>query len=150
MILFLDFDGVLHAELGDQDTVLCRVDLIWQILRTFPNVNVVFSTSWREVYPFDELLNFVTYGGGEDLAHRFIGSTPILDDEGIYGRRDIEIERWVAANNYTGPWIALDDMETLFNGGNNNLHLVNPDTGLTDEDVSDIAVKIRNAGTGKK
>lgn len=143
MILFLDFDGVTHAERGDQDTVFCRVELVWQILRTFPDVNVVFSTSWREVYKFGELLNFVTHGGGEDLAHRFIGSTPNLEDEGIYGRRDIEIERWITTNSYAGPWIALDDMETLFNGGNDHLHLVNPDTGLTDEDVSDIANKIR-------
>jgi len=42
MILFLDFDGVLHPELdGAPDDFVCRRHL-WKILRTCLDVNVVF------------------------------------------------------------------------------------------------------------
>lgn len=134
MIIFLDFDGVLHPEVNDAEP-FCRVALLWNILRTCPDVQVVFSTSWREIHRPEELLDFVTYGGGENLAHRFIGSTPSLDAEDPFNRRDIEIQRWLDANSYSGPWLAIDDMPQLFNGGHPNLYVVDGNYGLTDLDV---------------
>jgi len=80
MILFLDFDGVLHPE-----TVLStRVEfqhlpLLWRILCTVPEVEVVFATSWRNSRSLVELIAIVTRGGGEELAHRFIGVNPVVD-----------------------------------------------------------------------
>jgi hypothetical protein len=75
MILFLDFDGVLHP-LQRSEPDFCRLPLLWKILRSCPHVDVVFSTSWREIYRPEEMIEFVTCGGGEDLAHRIIGSNP--------------------------------------------------------------------------
>ena len=76
MIIFLDFDGVLHShDIDDDKYLFSRVSLLWQILRGCPGVDVVFSTSWRNTYQFYELIDFVNYGGGEDLEHRFIGTT---------------------------------------------------------------------------
>jgi hypothetical protein len=79
-ILFLDFDGVLHP-IQRSEPDFCRLELLWKILRACPDVEVVFSTSWRKIYSPDEIIEFVTFGGGEDMAHRFIGSTPSIVTE---------------------------------------------------------------------
>ncbi|BCB25299.1 hypothetical protein SKTS_01850 [Sulfurimicrobium lacus] len=151
MILFLDFDGVLHPIRcvgGIDEPLFSRASALWEILRTCPDVEVVFSTSWRDLYKLDEMVTLVTQGGGEDLAHRFVGATPNLEAEGFYGRRDVEIQRWLDAHNHTGPWLALDDISELFAGregeaGNYaNLHLVDHHTGLTDADVVAIIARM--------
>lgn len=146
MILFLDFDGVLHPHMRTEPD-FCRLPLLWTILRSCPDMRVVFSTSWRVVYRPDEMVEFVTWGGGEDLAHRIIGSTPDLEAEGLYGRRDLEIQSWLDTNNYSGQWLAIDDVPALFNGGHTNLYLVDGDTGLTDKDVLEIIESIKKGTT---
>jgi hypothetical protein len=147
MIIFLDFDGVLHP--NDRIEEFCRTPLLWQILRACPDAQVIFSTTWRDSYDFDNMLDFVTAGGGEDLAHRFIGNTPSLEDEGHYGRRDLEIKRWLTTNAHTGAWLAIDDMAELFAGGHPNLHLTDGDCGLTDADVQKIIDKLTQGGNAK-
>lgn len=142
MKLFLDFDGCTHPHPCEADQLFCCTPMVWQILRACPEVQVVFSTSWREVHRPDELLDFVTYGGGEGLAHRIIGATPNLEREGRYGRRDLEIQTWLDVNHHTGPWLALDDMPEIFNGGHPNLYVVDGSTGLTEADVAAIIKRI--------
>lgn len=139
MILFLDFDGCLHP-LMRRGLDFSRLPLLWEILCACPTVKVVFSTSWRTIYRPDEMLEFITLGGGEDLAHRVLGQTPIIKvgDGTECSRRDLEIEAWVAANGYAGPWLALDDQPELFNGGHQNLYVVDGSRGLTNEDVAAI------------
>lgn len=134
MILFLDFDGVLHPYSCGDEGLFCKVALLWKILRACPDVKVVFSTSWREIFSFEEMVLFVTRGGGEDLATRFIGKTPVLKDEGDLPRRDIEIQNWLDANGYSCPWLAIDDMPRMFNG-HPNLYVIAGHRGLTDSDV---------------
>lgn len=145
MILFLDFDGVLHPHLHPHlrhEPDFCRNALLWKILRACSEVQMVFSTSWRGIYSHTELVRFVTNGGGEDLARKFIGSTPRLEREGVYGRRDLEIQRWLDANEHVGPWLAIDDIPALFNGNDLNLYIVDGRNGLTDADVSAIIGRI--------
>jgi len=143
MILFLDFDGVTHPQKNRDEDPFCRVELLWEILRACPEVRVVFSTSWRDDYDFDIMLDFVTYGGGEDLSARFVGITPNLEGEGHYGRRDLEIQGWLDANGYSGLWLAIDDMPELFSFGHPNLYVVSGEHGLTDADVLAIIGKIK-------
>jgi len=109
MILFLDLDGVTHPVMRHEPD-FCRVPLLWKILLACPNVSVVFSTSWREIYRHDELVEFVTRGGGEDLAHRFIGQTPRLHARSDYDPRLLECLRWLEINGHAdSSWLALDD-----------------------------------------
>ncbi|MDH2918864.1 MAG: HAD domain-containing protein [Sideroxydans sp.] len=142
MILFLDFDGVLHPHLRHEPD-FCRNELLWKILRACPTVQVVFSTSWRDNYSQIEMVGFVTSGGGEDLAHRIIGSIPNLEGEGRYGRRDFEIQRWLDANDQVGAWLAIDDIPALFNGGHPNLYVVDGGRGLTESDVTAILGRLQ-------
>lgn len=144
MLIFLDFDGVLHPTGKDKNKeVFACIMPLWKILRSCSDVNVVFTTSWRDIYKLDEMVEFVTYGGGEDLASRFIGSTPNLEGGGYYGRRDLEIEQWLSDNNYSGQWLAIDDMPEIFNGDYTNLYVVDGRLGLTDADALEIMGKIK-------
>ena len=137
MLLFLDFDGVLHPNNCGDSKMFSRVALLWQILRTCPSVKVVFSTSWREICSFEELIVLVTKNGGEDLASRFIDITPILRDEGNFPRRDKEIQNWIKTNGYSCMWLAIDDMPQLFNG-HPNLYIIDGNRGMTIGDVEAI------------
>ena len=144
MILFLDFDGVLHP-LQRSEPDFCRLPLLWKILRACPHVEVVFSTSWREIYRPEEMIEFVTCGGGEDLAHRIAGSnpgTPRAESTRVAGpqpERHRECERWLEENGQQHrTWLAIDDIPTLFDKDHPNLYVINGKIGLTDENVLEI------------
>jgi hypothetical protein len=142
MILFLDFDGVLHP-LMRREPDFCRLPFLHQILRACPNANAVFSTSWREIYRPDEMVEFVTRAGGEDLAHRFIGQTPRLHARSDYDPRLLECLRWLESNGHAdSSWLALDDIPQNFNS-HPNLYLVDRTTGLTEADVAAIIQRIQ-------
>lgn len=146
-LLFLDFDGVTHPETSEADRLFCRTPLLWQLLRACPEVQVVFSTSWREIHRPEELLDFVTHGGGEDLTHRFIGSTPVLKSGEHRFHREAECREWLRLNGCKHrPWLALDDTDFGFAGS--NLHLVNHLTGLITEDVLAITERLNSEAAG--
>ncbi len=153
MILFLDFDGVLHPDPSDNREKFCRAPLLWKILRACPQVEVVFSTSWREVHEFDLLVEFVTFGGGEDLAHRFIGSNPIHPEpksETVIVERDHTRENeclaWLREHREGTGWLALDDMPHHFRDldANRNLYRVDMRNGLTEVDVNAVIGRIQS------
>lgn len=56
MFLFLDFDGVLHPEplYGDGE-LFCRLPLLEALLREFPEVSIVVSSTWRDTRTVEEL-----------------------------------------------------------------------------------------------
>ena len=147
MILFLDFDGVLHPTLrGEPD--FCRIHLLWEILRTCQDVDVVFTTSWREIYEFGELVQFVTRNGGEDMAPRFIGATPSFtrDADTCYlWHRNYECLLWLEGNGQAQrPWLALDDIRTSFPPESPKLYLTSNKTGLTETDVPKIIERLES------
>lgn len=143
MILFLDFDGVLHPE-KDAKTLFCCKQHLWTILRCCPQVDVVFSTSWRESHSFESLVDLVTTHGGEDLACRFVGATPMLEKPDIrggqkYRSRELECEAWMIGNGLSyRPWLALDDVPAWFSYGCHNVFIVDYQQGLTDECITQI------------
>lgn len=150
MILFLDFDGVLHPlQLHEPD--FCRLPLLWEILRACPDVEVVFSTSWRAIYRFDEMVGFVTRGGGEDLAHRIIGvnRAPCPIQGGRPCRRHYDCIKWLEDNGHEDrSWLALDDIASSFvpspPAAIQRLYLVDGTRGLTNEDVLAIIGRIQS------
>jgi len=149
MIIFLDFDGVTHPETAGDESVFSRVEFLWRILRACPQVNVVFSSSWREIYSPDSMVDFVTANGGEDLIHRFVGGTPSLIREaranyaGPFRKRELECRVWLRDNDLQEEaWLALDDVAYGFCPDSPNLYLVDPLTGLTEADVQAIIALI--------
>ncbi len=145
MLLFLDFDGVLHPEPADTDELFSCAPMLWKILRACPSVDVVFSTSWRTQHSVDELINFVTNGGGEDLAHRFIGATPVLADKARYETkrgfvREDECLAWLVGNGRQDQrWLAVDDFRWFFSPKSHGLFVVDYQCGLTEADAASVS-----------
>ncbi len=118
MLIFLDFDGVLHAGNPTRaDRRFTRMPLLADWLRRWSQVEVVISSAWRKERSLDELRAFFP----EDLRHRVIDATPQLDWDpfvihaGPLYEREGEIRQWLHASARPWrPWAALDDSPWLF------------------------------------
>lgn len=137
MILFLDFDGVLHPEgeghLPNDGTDFCFLPRLEALLRDFPLVAIVISSTWRQRLTLDQLRAFFS----PDIAARIIGVTPAprRDAAGyVHARREGEICAWLAANGgVEQPWVALDDAEWQFDRHVNRLVACGSFTGFDDQ-----------------
>lgn len=154
MILFLDFDGVLHPESAlSTRRNFEHLPRLWKILRAVPEVEVVFSTSWRTSRSLGELVTLVTQGGGEDLAGRFVGSNPVvskeLREQGSNGLRRHECLAWIEENRTRFPfwikdvpWMAVDDNPHFYGIPCFNLYMTDYRIGLSEADVAMIISKL--------
>jgi hypothetical protein len=154
VILFLDFDGVLHAEiLSSRQPLLSQLPLLETVLREFPVVEVVISSTWRLKWADQSVAtNELRKHFSPDIAPRVIDVTPHhirldskLAPDGLYlYHRHWEIETWLRVHRPPGtPWVAVDDREYLFRPFLNNLVKVNPATGLTAEDLQELRRRIK-------
>ncbi|WP_241027082.1 HAD domain-containing protein [Variovorax sp. RKNM96] len=112
MILFLDFDGVLHPE-GEDNTLnggadFCFLPRLEALLREFRDVKVVISSFWREQVLYKTLLNPFS----SDIRARILGAT-LPSGFGLpppYRKREGEILAWLQIHDAVDePWVALDD-----------------------------------------
>jgi hypothetical protein len=62
MILFLNFDGVLHPNTDDAAQFSCA-PVLWGLLRLHRVTSVVFSAGWRFERPLDDLRWLVCAAG---------------------------------------------------------------------------------------
>lgn len=106
MILFLDFDGVLHASNQVGPLFVRVVDLaIW--LQAWPEVDVVISSSWRVAHFQREMVEMF----GRIVGSRIVGCTPRAsqerDDDDVYSatktsvfthERQVQVEARMASN----------------------------------------------------
>jgi hypothetical protein len=135
MMLFLDFDGVLHPHISyDPALLLMHRPALEAVLRACPKVEVVISSTWRVTRTLTDLRTLFS----DDIASRIIGVTPQWqdvqgdDDFGTYVRQS-EIEAWLRANcRPWGEWVAVDDQPTLFRPFCKNLVQTSAETGLDD------------------
>ena len=147
MILFLDFDGVLHPLGSTPAQYFSRLPLLEQFLRDeAPAWQVVISSSWREFHPHQQLLEVFSPG----LRPRIIGSTPadgasaLQATWGAQARlypREIQIRHFLAQRGLAGPpWVALDDVKSWFRDADNNPHLVlcDPLVGLNESNLAQL------------
>ena len=119
-VLFLDFDGVTHPEgRNRQDLPFSQLHLIEDVLREFPSLEIVISSSWRDTYTIEGLRDLFA----EDIAPRLVGVTPSVNSpqgDWLPGippahEREWEIEAWLKANRQLGnPWLAIDDRPQWF------------------------------------
>lgn len=117
VILFLDFDGVLHP---DPCREACRLfehaPRLAELLEDFPEVCVVLSTSWRNGRSIDDLAGSLV----APLRARVIGVTPTFGEFAasprlVPYRRQAECLQWLTEQGQEDrPWLALDDRASLF------------------------------------
>lgn len=149
MILFLDFDGVLHPEnLNSRQSLLCHLPLLEVVLREFPQVEVVISSTWRLKWldPYLATTELRKHFS-PDIAQRVVGVNPhyahldpnATPDSLFAYPRHREIVAWLRANRPPGTtWVALDDRAYWFKPFLGNLLETDPETGLTVRDLDEL------------
>lgn len=156
MILFLDFDGVLHAEnLTSRQPLLSKLPLLEEVLREFPAVEVVISSTWRLKWPDPHLATTeMRKHFSPDIAPRVVGVTPNYrhldsrlapDGLSLY-HRHWEIEAWLRTHRPPGtPWVALDDRAYSFKPFLRNLMEIDSATGLTTDNLQELRRRFEQA-----
>ena len=153
MILFLDFDGVLHPsqaymgrhgpDLAGEGSLFMWADLLAEELTDYPRVQIVLSTSWARHLPYIQVRGYLP----PDLRDRVIGSTwhrirtePAYRDGFQFSywqtaSRYQQVRRWVDLYRVT-QWLAIDD-DTVEWADADRCHLVATDgqVGLSDVNV---------------
>ncbi|GGI55636.1 HAD domain-containing protein [Oxalicibacterium solurbis] len=120
MILFLDFDGVLHPFPTPEDSsqLFVNRDRLESVLRDYPNVNVVISSTWRESLSLSALAALFS----SDIQSRIVDVLPVIE---IHSLADMEAIRFREIHQYlngsSDNWVALDDDLDLFPSGCANL-----------------------------
>ena len=151
-ILFLDFDGVLHSEPSLPSDALSQLPLVESVLREFPAVEIVISSSWRLDWTKEaEAVSFLRLHFSADIALRVAGVTP---DCSYLARpqlgeeiplRQYECMEWLKANRTAGtPWLALDDRDDWFLPGCLNLMAVDRYAGFESSDAAEFRRHLAN------
>jgi hypothetical protein len=117
MILFLDFDGVLHPETLSDKNYFSNVDLFEKTIANQPELKIVISSTWRLKHDLAEMQNYFS----KETASRIIDITPEFSkiikcpDDLVAYSRHAEINEWLRINSKPWEkWIAIDDRPYLF------------------------------------
>lgn len=147
-VLCLDFDGVTHPEPCHPEQEFCYLKRIEEVLREYPSVDIVISSSWRNHYSLQELRDFFA----PDLAGRVVGMTPSIkrpSSNWLPGHapkfeREWEIETWMKENrSWDTPWLAVDDRPYWFRPDSSNLLVTQSKTGFTQDDQATLRAMLQ-------
>jgi hypothetical protein len=147
LILFLDFDGVVHTEpCAREEDFFTKLPLIAEVLKEY-EVEVVISSSWRTFYTLNEIKDQFL----PEIAHLIVGATPDLKRPNSNwtpptsrAERQAEIEKWLKDNREWGqPWLAIDDCSSWFEPGCKNLICTDRSTGFTPENALQLHAMIK-------
>jgi hypothetical protein len=154
MILFLDFDGVLHPN-NQPDLLFAGVPRLALWLDAWPAVDVVISSSWRVHHSEEEMVQML----GPVIGARVVGCTPWVvqqSDDNLcptdettlrVHERQQEVEAWLAASSDPRrAWVALDDMPHLFNTDCELLVVCAGRQGISRENVQELTAHAQRAG----
>lgn len=126
MILFLDFDGVLHP-FDQQAGMFSLLPGFERVMREFGDVDIVISSTWREAHTLEQLRALFS----PDIRQRIIDVTPVFNGLAYPYIREAEITDWLrTAGRECEPWVAIDDSQSFFSPGCRNLLLVDTDSGF--------------------
>jgi hypothetical protein len=135
MILFLDFDGVLHEDpCFDEERLFARAPGLAQALEPFPEVRVVLSTSWRTQRTLAAMVQPLP----EALRRRVIDVTPLVTSSDAPAalrpyRRHAECTCWLRRQGHEQTaWFAIDDRPSLFAPHCEQLILCDSNVGFVD------------------
>jgi hypothetical protein len=145
-ILFLDIDGVLHAQGRKPDGsritphFSCK-PRFEEWARGYPQLQLVISSTWRQIYPLPALRGKFS----PDIAARVIDVTPRFVDEKPYMRQR-EILAWLAKHRTPEtPWLALDDTVSEFYPGCPQLVACRPEIGFDDTVAAELDRRMAQA-----
>lgn len=145
MIIFLDIDGVLNSH-QPHPNGYCGISpecaqRFNKILKAFPYVNLVISSSWRYLVHSGSMtvtgLENLFLSHGLNFRGRIEGITRkdklINIDDSIYDPREVQIMDYVNSNSIR-QWLVIDDLDLNID----NFYRTDGEVGLTDEDVKNL------------
>lgn len=140
MLIFLDFDGVLHPTTARSTASLFSQTAVLELFFRQPeylDCEFVISSTWRVNYNLCELVTHFSF----DFQQRMIGTTPILPTLGtLKGSREREILAWLHDfGRMNESWIALDDLHGYFEKYSEHVFFCDGTTGLTLADLPALA-----------
>lgn len=142
MIIFLDFDGVLHPY-GVPEGPQCftQIPVLGQLLEALPQARVVLSTTWRTSHGLEACKAFFPREFADrviDATADRVDNTEIPDTLWNYVR-EAQCWHWMRNNaSADAPWVALDDEPWRFSPFCKKLYLTDPNTGLVGADIGRI------------
>ena len=166
MILFLDYDGVLHPDsaylikgrpvLKTEGELFMWAPLLVETLADKPHVQIVLSTSWARQFGFYRARRWLPVeiqsrvigatwhsrmGRHQEAEHRLgLGST-WWDEVDRYQ----QIKRYVTRAELGNDWLAVDDNPGNWAGRDlDKLVHVNGETGLSDTDAMNLLIEKLN------
>jgi hypothetical protein len=147
VIIFLDFDGVLHPQYEGQrvpdEIAFCHLPRFETVMREFPGVEIVISSLWRYQFAPSKLKARFS----EDIRQRIIGTTPLLEyADGTYvpAKREGEILQWLEDNGRVGEaWLALDDAVWQFQNHRDRVVACIYYRGFDDEAADTLRARLR-------
>lgn len=134
MLIFLGFDGVMHRA-GEDRVPFEHRDAFEALLREHAHVNVVISSSWREVFDVDSLREDYF---SPDIQPRIVDVTPLIPG----AMRWQEVQAYLDEVRYEGPYIVIDDDASEFPAGWEALLLCAPEHGLDADKRAELAVRL--------
>lgn len=133
MIVFLDFDGVLHPDpCLDGVRLFENAPRLAHVLGGFPQVVLVLSTAWRQSGTYEQLLALLP----APLRQRVIDVTPNFSGFASTAalapyHRQAECMHWMRLNGVQEEaWLALDDRPSGFTPYCENLIACDPQSGF--------------------
>ena len=139
MLLFLDFDGVLHSAYGGKGSpAFCRAGFLANALEGH-DVSIVITSSYREHHAIDHLKSLLG-----PLGRRVIGTTPLLTGPFV---RQREIEAWLERNplHANARYVVLDDDPRLFSISWAPLTLCQPGTGIDSDTLGALMQRVQGS-----
>lgn len=145
LIIFLDFDGVLHPEPVKAGREFERVPVLEDLIEIYENkgykVWIVISSTWRLRHSLEDLKERL----GVKIAQRVRGVTAHYDslkdvpERYIGYPREAECEMWMRVHAPLGSsWVALDDRDWLFRPFNKHLIQTDRSVGLRSSDIKKV------------
>lgn len=127
MIVFLDFDGVVHGVSQDPFNEECILHIEACVAEHCGQIVII--SSWKDELPPDTLVRRL-----RAIGARVIGA---CGEERPFTRVPGEqlVDEWLRENEYDGPWLALDDNPTWYGRHQQRVLATTPKTGFTAADV---------------
>ncbi len=152
LLLFVDFDGVLHDADAAQmnydgggvtitgERLFSRLPLLEDLMTRMPELHIVVSSSWQHHYSPPELETLLGRAGP-----RMVGTTRSLMPPGVLPPNRFEECQAVAVAMGASDWILVDDQPSLVFGNvaaspemMARVVFTDPMIGLTDQTVATI------------
>ena len=129
ILLFLDFDGVLHPLYSPIDKHFTNLKFFEESIRQYSNISIVISSSWRHHHTMDEIQAFFAV----DIQRRIIDSTRHVEISKATNRYDEIIDYLKHMNQTQCYWIAIDDARSEFPEDLRNVVFCKPNLGFDEE-----------------